>query len=421
MLARARPVCLVVAAALLTGCPAADRCGDGVLDEGEQCDDGNRCGGDGCSAWCSLDTSSGLSPGNGIRERWEGCDDGNLVNGDGCSSTATPEHCGNGTVEAGEECDDGNDVDDDGCSNACRLPGPGEGGGPAGEECDDGNDVLGDACADHRLARCGDGYVFVGVEDCDDGNTDDGDECPATCQRPPCGDGVVDGDEECDDGNRSDADACTNACRLARCGDLAVHEGVEECDGEPRCLPDCRWNVCGDGVRACSEPCDDGDVLDDGLCDSVCQLRCDAEHWPGFDLGSVAYAEGAAYCVVTSATPRSFDEASTACTALPGGALAGPALTFHAQRHAEQLDLPLVWIGATDRDVEGRFPEGGPLQRWAAGQPDDAGDGEDCVAVRGVFPGVCGPGLVNVPPRETWSDEVCELALAFVCAARVWP
>ena len=28
-------------------------CGNGVLDAGEVCDDGNRVGGDGCNAWCS--------------------------------------------------------------------------------------------------------------------------------------------------------------------------------------------------------------------------------------------------------------------------------------------------------------------------------------------------------------------------------
>ena len=29
------------------------RCGDGVLQDGEVCDDGNRVSGDGCNAWCS--------------------------------------------------------------------------------------------------------------------------------------------------------------------------------------------------------------------------------------------------------------------------------------------------------------------------------------------------------------------------------
>ena len=65
--------------------------------------------------------------GNGILEPGEQCDDGNLVNGDGCSSTCTietpppPPVCGNGIVEAGEQCDDGNLINGDGCSCTCTL------------------------------------------------------------------------------------------------------------------------------------------------------------------------------------------------------------------------------------------------------------------------------------------------------------
>lgn len=48
-----------------------------------------------------------------------------------------------------------------------------------------------------------------------------------------CGDGVKAGDEECDDGNRSSDDACSLWCTelvVAVCGD-DVREGDEECDG----------------------------------------------------------------------------------------------------------------------------------------------------------------------------------------------
>ena len=46
--------------------------------------------------------------GNGDVEFGEACDDGNLANGDGCSSTCEiepPAVCGNGVIESGEECD----------------------------------------------------------------------------------------------------------------------------------------------------------------------------------------------------------------------------------------------------------------------------------------------------------------------------
>jgi cysteine-rich repeat protein len=65
-----------------SGCE--DTCGDGVLDRGEQCDDGNAVDGDGCESSCTLPAC-----GNRIRDVGERCDDGNLANGDGCSAACT--------------------------------------------------------------------------------------------------------------------------------------------------------------------------------------------------------------------------------------------------------------------------------------------------------------------------------------------
>src|SRR5262249_20622585 len=45
--------------------------------------------------------------GNGILELGEQCDDGNTLPCDGCSPTCTQEVCGNGVVDCGEECDAG--------------------------------------------------------------------------------------------------------------------------------------------------------------------------------------------------------------------------------------------------------------------------------------------------------------------------
>ncbi|MCB9506749.1 MAG: hypothetical protein H6697_03660, partial [Myxococcales bacterium] len=46
--------------------------------------------------------------GNGFVEAGEACDDGNTADGDGCSATCELEGggaCGDGTVDAGEDCD----------------------------------------------------------------------------------------------------------------------------------------------------------------------------------------------------------------------------------------------------------------------------------------------------------------------------
>ena len=64
---------------------------------------------------------------------------------------------------------------------------------------------------------CGDGQQGPG-EQCDDGNTQDGDGCSSTCQIEGgpfvCGDGHLDPGEQCDDGNTQDGDGCSSQCQI---------------------------------------------------------------------------------------------------------------------------------------------------------------------------------------------------------------
>jgi len=138
-----------LAAALASGCPKTpgssnpDLCGNGVIDTGEECDDGNTDEDDGCEScqvdegWICEGEPSICSPicGNGTIEPAEGCDDGNTVSGDGCSATCLVETgwtctgepsvctgtCGDGLVAETEECDDGNVAGGDGCSGSCTV------------------------------------------------------------------------------------------------------------------------------------------------------------------------------------------------------------------------------------------------------------------------------------------------------------
>eukprot|EP00439_Symbiodinium_sp_Y106_P023452 s2590_g2.t2 len=81
----------------------ATRCGDGVQDSWEACDDGNQMDRDGCSSDCK-EISPGFTCkkpgqacvttcGDGILAGAENCDDGNLDAGDGCSPTCSLEMC----------------------------------------------------------------------------------------------------------------------------------------------------------------------------------------------------------------------------------------------------------------------------------------------------------------------------------------
>ncbi len=95
-------------------------CGDGVVQDREQCDDKNRRPGDGCNSQCMKEFCGDriVTP-----SQQEQCDDGNAVSGDGCSAACAFEYCGDGVVQAlrEESCDDGNLVSGDGCDVNCRL------------------------------------------------------------------------------------------------------------------------------------------------------------------------------------------------------------------------------------------------------------------------------------------------------------
>ncbi len=124
-------------------------CGNGTIDPGEECDDGNTTDGDGCTADCRMGVVQVC--GNGVTEGTEQCDDANQISSDGCENdcTTTVAVCGNGTREGDELCDDGNQTAGDGCENDC-TPTPagicGDATVDPGEECDDGNTTSFDGC-----------------------------------------------------------------------------------------------------------------------------------------------------------------------------------------------------------------------------------------------------------------------------------
>jgi cysteine-rich repeat protein len=200
--------------------------------------------------------------GNGQLDLGEDCDDGNSINDDACSNLCKNASCGDGIVQDGEDCDDGGA--EDGELNTCPsncLNGGGTGGGGAG-----GNGAGGGT----PDPVCGNGAV-EGTEACDDGNTDAGDGCAADCVvemgfscmgnpsicEPNCGNGTLDATELCDDGNNTAGDGCAVDC--------TIEDGYE-------CPNNLCQLICGNGTVNPGEACDDGNNVSGDGCQDDCTL-----------------------------------------------------------------------------------------------------------------------------------------------------
>ncbi|MBZ5714392.1 DUF4215 domain-containing protein [Nannocystis pusilla] len=100
----------------------------------------------------TVTTSPPSDCGNGVVEDGEECDDGNSSDTDDCPSTCKQAFCGDGFVRAGAEvCDDKiNDNSYEGCAPGCSALAPRCGDSvlqaAEGELCDDGNQTAGDGC-----------------------------------------------------------------------------------------------------------------------------------------------------------------------------------------------------------------------------------------------------------------------------------
>ncbi len=337
-------------------------CGDGVRDpdgidpsnpaDDEECDDGNQSNGDGCSDTCKQQYC-----GNSVIENGEECDTGGLCAGDGSA-------CANNAACAGPGLDVCVPIDGDGCSRECLFEFCGDGRSNNGtlecnsdgctltgiEECDDGNFDTHDYCVECKSAVCGDGEILSGGEECDDGKTCVGDGVPpidcdsdadcADIDIGPCkyecdGTGALGVDCEFDNESICDGfdnggdcvpvgctgdldqgcntdddcqfpsatgtcvqqsgDGCSNICEEEFCGDDrldlngpnntdeedgALDDDDEECDDGAQssgdgCDDHCKLESCGDGITQPSEECDDGDLDDNDGCSHLCrEERC---------------------------------------------------------------------------------------------------------------------------------------------------
>ncbi len=250
-----------------SNCRLGPRCGDAVVDaeDGEACDDGLN---DGAYGKCAPGCVAGPFCGDQVVQAGfgESCDEGagNVVSGYApnlCTNQCRPApFCGDQAVdiELAEVCDDGvNDGTPGSCATNCRsavpLPSCGNGSVNAGEACDNGarNGAVGNACDVRCELACGNGFVDAG-EQCDDGVNDASyGTCNPRCTFAAfCGDAISTPPEACDQGsgNSRAADAygnaiCTSTCaRAPRCGDGRVDPAFgEACDGGPGCTSACNF------------------------------------------------------------------------------------------------------------------------------------------------------------------------------------
>ena len=307
-------------------------CGDGTVDEGEVCDDGNLLNCDGCTSDCSrVDDLCG----DEILECNETCDDGNLDNGDGCEDTCQttgvdgvriagtkprngclvqwdlvtgdPALDRNGNPDNEQSCIDGDPTcdQDDTINNLCsweisaclgvdnpELPicdaAPIEFAKLRKPRVDFGRNAIDLTNADEvveALMSLG-GTVKSGRTTVQSGpNLPDGGACTQPFQfLVPVGArslapkalsvGARDASGRSIVGNKINLTCLPND---AVCGNGAFEIGercddgnLNSCDG---CSSTCRVEVCGNGTLECGEQCDDGDL--NGTEASRCNLSCE--------------------------------------------------------------------------------------------------------------------------------------------------
>jgi len=245
-------------------------CGDKIRQQNEQCDDGNQEDGDGCSAQCTIEEGF-------LCSNWP-------FPGFPCGAyadTCAPV-CGDGLLVGNEVgkynyCDDGNFLPGDGCSWDCT---PERGFVCASWSSDMNNlgdcaddlsfiDALGFSCSSWSGYDCS-SYFGYSEEELQAVQSACSNSCNVCNQRlegacwSVCGDGIRAGPEQCDDGNGMNDDGCSSACTLEsgwRC--------AQQLNGESLCVP-----TCGDGVVTLDEECDDGNTWSHDGCSAACKIEC---------------------------------------------------------------------------------------------------------------------------------------------------
>jgi cysteine-rich repeat protein len=441
-----------------TDAGVAARCGDNVIAGAEECDDGNRDSGDGCSETCQDECGDGMLANGeicdpGITAGEEGacpteCDDGDPCTTDALDGTGCSTQCSFAPISAA--------VDDDDC---CAPPNDATNDSDCSFIC--GNGVLeeGEIC-DTTIAS---GLAGACPSSCDDGMACTADTvqmpstCQATCESTPitadadgdgcclsgstlaedsdcpvmCGDGVLSSSETCDTGIAAgQPGACPTTCDDGRActTDMVANDGtcdafcttvpVPVMDGDGCCPPgstapdsDCT-GTCDDGVVDGGETCDTAIATGAGSCPTSCSadgIACTSDSLAAAGtcraaciyslISTPANGDG---CCPSGATRLTDDDCPTVCG---DGAVSGTE-TCDTAIATGTGSCPSACDDADMCTVDALFDDGTCSARCTA-SPVPAGPSDGCCPPGATLrndpncPVACGDGVVS-------SGEECD-------------
>jgi cysteine-rich repeat protein len=302
-----------------SGSCVAPVCGNGQVELGEMCDDGNQTNGDGCQANCTFTCVAPADCGAAPACKKQTCTGAHLcvavadtalngsqstcAAGNVCSAGSCVKLCGNGVTDAGEDCDDGaNGNNLDGCTDACKYScaNPATDCSAAGSlvACQKWSCNTASASA-HFCQSVTDSSLDGAVSTCPVGNVCSAGSCSGTC-----GNGIVNAGEQCDDGNKVNGDGCNTNCTFScqnpatdcaaasvcmkqtctgahvcqQAADTAQNGAL--CSAGHVCAAGTCTTACGNGAldTLAGEQCDFGSAANGPAtgCETTCQYSCQA-------------------------------------------------------------------------------------------------------------------------------------------------